>query len=285
MKKITLFTALIIMWLVIFGFGASAVECTDFEGSNISAQNYSVWASPVKSHLVSLNDGSFMRVQYLSSDGRVLIEYYDSEYNLTSRKYIEKDLPVYGGFYAGADAYYILTGQNNPDENDSVEVFRITKYDKNWNRLSSAGLYGANTTKPFRAGSARFAESGNYLIIRTCHEMYTNPEDGLNHQANVTVQLDTENMIITDSYWSVMNSKYGYVSHSFNQFVAVDGGRIVALDHGDAYPRSIVLIKYKADVSTGKFVPSYYNTCDVTDMFSISGNIGDNYTNCSVCNI
>ena len=38
----------------------------------------------------------------------------------------------------GKDAYYIVSGQNNPDELADVECFRITKYDKNWNRITSA---------------------------------------------------------------------------------------------------------------------------------------------------
>ena len=282
MKKSILLVCLIVPLLAGLCFGASAMECEEFDGSNISSQNYSMWASPVKSYLSFSGDDKLMRVQYLPSDGRVLIEYYDSSYNIVSRRYIEKELPVFGGFYAADDAFYILTGQNNPNEKDSTEVFRITKYDKSWNRLSAASLYGANTTVPFDAGSARFAKSGKYIIIRTAHEMYTTPDDGLNHQANVTIQLDSEKMVITDYFADILNYDYGYVSHSFNQFVKVDDDRIVALDHGDAHPRSIVLLKYKTKVSSGKFFPSYYNTCQAIDMFSIAGSYGDNYTGCSV---
>ncbi len=282
MKKLLMVSVVVMLSLFVLVQSAYAVSCEEFDGGNISGQNYSVWASPVKSYLSPTDDGKLMRVQQLPSDGRVLIEYYDSSYNIVSRKYIEKELPVFGGFYAGSDAFYILTGQKNPNEKDSTEVFRITKYDKGWNRLSCASLYGANTTVPFDAGSARFAESGDYLIIRTSHEMYTSAKDGLNHQANVTIQLDKKNMKITDSYTDVMNTNYGYVSHSFNQFVKVDNDKIVALDHGDANPRSIVLTKYKTKVSSGKFFPSYYNTCVTVDMFPIAGQYGDNYTNCSV---
>ncbi len=282
MKKLLVFSVIVILSLILLTQGVYAVSCETFDGSNISGQNYSVWASPVKSYLSVTDDGRLMRVQYLPSDGRVLIEYYDSSYNIVLRKYIEKELPLFGGFYDGGDAFYILTGQKNPNEKENTEVFRITKYDKSWKRLSSAGLFGANTTLPFDAGSARFSKSGKFLIIRTCHEMYTNPEDGLNHQANVTIQLDTEKMVITDSFTDVMNKNYGYVSHSFNQFIKIDGDNIVALDHGDAFPRSIVLIKYKTKVSSGKFIPSYYNTCQAVDMFPIAGQLGDNYTNCSV---
>ena len=66
------------------------------------------------------------------------------------------------------------------EESADVEVYRITKYDKDWNRISSAGLYDCNTTVPFDAGSARMDSAGDYLFIRTCHEMYQS-SDGRNH--------------------------------------------------------------------------------------------------------
>ena len=39
------------------------------------------------------------------------------------------------------------------------------------------------------------------------------------------------------------NISSGYVSHSFNQVIRTDGQYVYTADHGDAYPRSIVLIK------------------------------------------
>ena len=149
----------------------------------------------------------------------------------------------------------MLTGQSNPNEDDNVEVFRITKYDKNWNRISSCGLFGANTYIPFDAGSARMTTVGDYLFIRTSHEMYKS-SDGYHHQANVTIQVKMSTKEVTDSYTGVMNVNYGYVSHSFNQFICAEGNNIVAVDHGDAYPRSVVLINYPKDVTNGTFTPN-----------------------------
>ena len=180
-----------------------------------------------------------MRVQ---SDGtNVYVEYYDSEYNVIAYNQIPTELPIFGGFYEGSDAYYLVTGQSNNNELADVECYRITKYDKNWNRITSTGLSDCNTTVPFMAGSLRMTEANGYLLIRTCHQMYTS-EDGYNHQANVTIQVDENQMQITDYYTDIMNVSYGYVSHSFNQFIKTDGNHIVAVDHGDAYPGSIPLI-------------------------------------------
>ena len=220
---------------------AVKTQCTTYEGSNVGAQNYSRWTNPMKSYLVAEDDGSLMRVQYGSKIGGLLVEYYDKNYNLTDTKLVDEELPVFGGFYATKDNYYIITGQINKDEDNDLEVYRITKYDKKWNKIKSTGLKNCNTTYPFDAGSCRMDVSGKYMIIRTCHEMYNG------HQANVTIQIDIDQMEITDSYTSVANNNYGYVSHSFNQFVKTEDGHIIALDHGDAYPRDFIILKYQTD--------------------------------------
>ena len=239
-------------------FSAFAVaQCVAYSGSNVNAQDYVQWSNTVKSYLTVCDNGNYMRVQSGAIEGKLLVEYYSSDFEPLSTKLIDNELPVFGAFYDSGNNYYVLSGQENPKQNDSLEVFRITKYDKNWNKIKSCGLYGANTTVPFDAGSARMTHSGDHLLVRTCHEMYKS-SDGNNHQSNVTIEVDIPSMTITDSYTGVMNVEYGYVSHSFNQFIKTDGTHIVALDHGDAHPRSAVLVKYNSDFTAGKFFPSYY---------------------------
>lgn len=254
---------------------AVKTQCTTYEGSNVGAQNYSRWTNPMKSYLVAEDDGSLMRVQYGSKIGGLLVEYYDKNYNLTDTKLVDEELPVFGGFYATKDNYYIITGQINKDEDNDLEVYRITKYDKKWNKIKSTGLKNCNTTYPFDAGSCRMDVSGKYMIIRTCHEMYNG------HQANVTIQIDIDQMEITDSYTSVANNNYGYVSHSFNQFVKTEDGHIIALDHGDAYPRDFIILKYQTDFTKGKFSPGYYTQCTKIPVLQFEGSIGNNATGAS----
>ena len=73
-----------------------------------------------------------MRIFY---NGAIVgIEYYDDEFNIQNRKNIPMELPIWGGFYAGTDAYYLIEGQNNTEESDEAEVIRVIKYDTEWNR-------------------------------------------------------------------------------------------------------------------------------------------------------
>ena len=247
-------------------FSAFAVaQCVAYSGSNVNAQDYVQWSDTVKSYLTVCDNGNYMRVQSGAIEGKLLVEYYSSDFEPLSTKLIDNELPIFGAFYDSGNNYYVLSGQENPKQNDSLEVFRITKYDKNWNKIKSCGLYGANTTVPFDAGSARMTHSGDHLLVRTCHEMYKS-SDGNNHQSNVTIEVDMPSMTITDSYTGIMNVDYGYVSHSFNQFIKTDGNHIVALDHGDAHPRSAVLVKYNSDFTTGKFFPSYFEQVSNIDV-------------------
>ena len=268
--------------MLIFTVTAGAGDCDSYKGTNINKQNYTQWADNIKSYLHNCDDGRLMRVQYLTEENTLLVEYYNDSFIRTGDKTLRLKYPEFGGFYAIGDAYFVLTGQNNPDESAQVVCFAVTKYDKNWNEIATAELKDCNTTIPFRAGSARFCHSGNYLLIRTCHQMYKSDKDGKNHQANLTFQVDVNSMKVTDSFSRVASDNYGYVSHSFNQFIKIDSDKIVALDHGDAYPRSIVLLRYETNVSSGSFVPPYNKPCTATDMFLIEGATGDNYTGCSV---
>ena len=217
-------------------------------GSNTNAQNYEYdrWKVSDKSSLISLNDG-FMRVQYLG-DRDLLVEYYDLSHNYINSKHIQLDFEHFMGFYADKDAYYIVTAQDNPNEDDSAECFRVTKYNLKWKKVGKVGLYNCNMVGPGK--SCEIQSYGDYLIIHTCRHMYK-AEDGANHQSNITFEINKKRMRLVDS--TSQGGAYGYVSHSFNQFVEFDNGRLITVDHGDAYPRSLVLFIYPNNVQYGSF--------------------------------
>lgn len=207
------------------------------------------WAQSVKSYLYENQSGGLTRVEYIKD--HVVVEDYDRAFALLSSRTIQPELPVWGGFFAGEDYNYLVFGQNNKEENNSTEVIRVVQYDKDWNRLGLASLRGANTIEPFEAGSVRFAEYKGYLYIHTSHKMYTS-DDGLNHQASVSILVRQKDMKITDSAYEVGGP--GYVSHSFNQFILIDQEHnIVTLDHGDAYPRAAVLHRFIAKAGQDSF--------------------------------
>ena len=242
--------------------------------SNLHKNNYTYyWAQVMDSYLVHHQDGSFTRIQY--ANGMVYIEEYDSDFMLVSGKTLQGELPRFGGFYNDGSHYYLVFGQDNPEEDDNQEVIRVIKYTHQWKRVGDAPVYGANTTVPFDAGSLRMVASGGALYIRTSHEMYQS-DDGYNHQSCMTIKVDTEGMMVEDIAYEVQNSSAGYISHSFNQFIKVDEGNLITLDHGDAHPRSAVLSKYNGDRL------GIWNSVTTVNTLKYAGNVGANNTNATL---
>ena len=240
---------------------------------NYSANNYQVYGSVVRSYLTEGEGKGLTRVEYIPGKG-VQVEDYSPQYKLLKSRTVPCELNEFGGFYSGKDANFLVFGQENKAESDDVEVLRVVKYSKGWERLGQCSIKGANTYIPFDAGSLRMAEAGTQLYIHTCHEMYL-ANDGFHHQANMTFVVNEGTMEVAQSYYGIMNiAQAGYVSHSFNQFVQSDSDYVFRVDHGDGSPRAISLTRCRVD---GKITDVSY-----TLPFPIKGGSGDNRTGVSV---
>lgn len=235
--------------------------------SNTGGHEYSGnWSNPSYSYLIETADGGYLIFEGNRSGDEYLVEYYSPSFELISSRTVAAELSRFGAFYSDGDYYYVLSGQNNMDESPDVECYRLTKYDHSWKRLADCGLKDCDTTSPFAFGSAYITSSDKYLIIRTCRLMYTS-SDGLRHQANISMTVDTESM-------SIRRSSHGYFSHSFNQYVKIDGTNIIGADHGDAYPRAVGITNcynYLASDLSNSGQSEY-------SILKIYGDIGNNYT-------
>ncbi|SKB92293.1 hypothetical protein SAMN06296386_10949 [Lachnospiraceae bacterium] len=229
-------------------------------------------ASPTLSYLYVIDESHLMRVSSRGKDKGVTVYWYNNEYKTYGQKNVPKELPLFGGFHSDGTYYYLITGQENHGCDDETEVYRVTKYDKDWKRLGSVGLFGANTYEPFAAGSCDIVSMGDFLIVHTCHTMYSS--DSTHHQANAVFEINTAAMNVTEMKTEVTND-YGYVSHSFNQYSVLNGDQLVSVDHGDAYPREIHMTRYMDDVTDGNFNNS---TMLPATILSIPGATGDNNT-------
>ena len=233
------------------------------------------WASTVKSDLTELSDGRYERVEWVSD--ALYVEHYSDSYRfldaakITASTYTPTGATqvIWGGYFAGSQFNFVVTGQSNDNDSDSIVVMRVTKYSKNWNYLGNVEYSGINTYDPFSGGSLRMTEMNGELWIRTCHEMYKT-SDGYHHQANMTFRIRESDLSKIDSetnVWNFDSSPMGYVSHSFNQFIVSTGSKIYSADHGDAYPRAIVA----KDITPGGSKQAYY-------FINFKGQTGNNYT-------
>ena len=131
LQKFTAILLAVIMTLGVFTvvpFTASAAETYKIMNPTPFSDN---------NHFVQVENG-FLRVFY--DDVDINIEYYDNNFNIVSKHSVEMELPLWGGFYKGNDAYYIVEGKNNLEEDDNAEVIRVIKYDFEWNRIASTSI-------------------------------------------------------------------------------------------------------------------------------------------------
>lgn len=148
------------------------------------------------SDLVSTDSG-YMRVYYNGTN--VGVEWYDSSFKLENKKTVAMELSLWGGFYAGKDAYYLVEGQNNTEEDDNAEVIRVIKYDMNWERMGAASItsiqnYFGKVRYPFDWGCVEFTETNGSLYIVTGHEGYVDASVGQGHQGFLMIKVDTASM-------------------------------------------------------------------------------------------
>ena len=212
--------------------GACVNVVINFEDSGTRIKN---------SFLVATNDG-YMRVYHDEENNspKVFIEYYDDELNITNKKSIDMDLPLWGGFYSGNDAYYIVVGQYNLDEDDSLEVIRIIKYSKTWERLGEARITNRDShtpvSRPFLGGTMSMTEYGNSLYIATGHCGYK-MSDGLDHQGLLMIKIDKQSMDYETFY---KDYKHSYSQHLINENSKIyllekyDGAHVASLYYMDA---------------------------------------------------
>lgn len=193
-----------------------------------------------KSELVATDDG-YMRVYY--DKEKIGVEYYDEQFNIKSKKFLDMELDIWGGFYAGKNAYYIVEGQNNTAENDSAEVIRVIQYDKNWNKTGmekitgNSGIFGGEVRYPFNYGCVEMTECNDILYIVTGHEGYVDSLYGQGHQGFLMIAVDEASMageIIDCDLW-----------HSFAQYIESNDSNLYVLEQSEG-SRYTKLSKYNA---------------------------------------
>ncbi len=240
-------------------------KSTEYDNEMNGWNGMSTWSSVITSYVFEISEDKFgvLNPGIVNDIPNIYLDIYDkNNHRLLETKLIAWELNLFGGLYLGDEYNYIVFGQYNVEENDNAEVIRVVKYDKSFKRLSSATVKDCYTIVPFDAGCLRMSEKDGELIIHTSRLRYTSA-DGLNHQSQLTIVIDVDNMSVKNYLEAFQDN---HVSHSFNQFVKHDGTAHVLLDHGDGYPRGVALNINKENRYT-EFV-----------MFEVPGEVGENYT-------
>lgn len=175
----------------------------------------------------------------------------------------------FGGFYHGQKYNYFLFGNDNLEEKNNAVILTLIKTDQQFKTLAALDIKNTYTIEPFHSGAVSISEWNNTLVIHTARLRYKTP-DGLNHQSQLTISIDTNEMKCLNAN-NLGPFQVNHVSHSFNQFALHDpqSGELFLIDHGDAHPRSIVMTKLD---------PVAKNVSKTKDVLKIPGKIGANQT-------
>ncbi|MCF0132686.1 MAG: Ig-like domain-containing protein [Blautia sp.] len=199
-----------------------------------------VGSGGIRTEAMVATANGFCRV--VCKNGVIYAEDYDKACQLIRKKPIAMELPVYGGFFAGKNAYFIAEGQYNTEEDDNKEVIRVIKYDFNWNRLGAASIssgesYFAKVRYPFDAGCCEMEETGGMLYLVTGHEGYVDEEVGQGHQGFLGIRINESTMkgeIVDYDLWHSF-AQYIKAKDEDHIFVAElsEGSRCAELSMGD----------------------------------------------------
>ena len=262
MKKSFVLLSILSCFLLLLLFQVHTVKAgTDIQPA--AADNLRVGLK--RTSALAATDSGFMRVFY--NEGKIGIEYYDENFQIQSKKSLDMELDLWGGFYAGRDAYYIVEGQNNEGESDSAEVVRVIKYDTDWNRQGAASvtgspeLFGGEIRYPFDYGCVEMAEYSGRLYIVTGHEGYVDDAVGQGHQGFLMIEVNVESMtgrIVDCDLW-----------HSFAQYIDCKDSSLYVLEQSEG-SRYTKLSKYDLNNFDKTSVPVFKYGGSRTSAWAVS---------------
>lgn len=238
---------------------------------NINWGNYRGYAASIDTTYYYEKGDKFHVVNILSDKKKLQDVTLDANMKFVSQKNVKLGkYDTFGGFYHAKDGkQYVLLAYYNGSENKNKTVIRVVQYDDKWKKKKSCDIksnvknYFEGIVTPMRSGNCSMDMIGDELYIFTSRTMFKTG-DGLNHQSNIAFQVNTKTM-------KYKNENHSYVSHSFNQLVKYQDGSLYQVDHGDAYPRAVVLT-----------ITNQYGTANeetsVINLLKIVGTTGDNYT-------
>lgn len=227
-KLVGITFAIVFCTVMIVSAATISVAAANTDGQPVGIDN--LWGSKIRTTYMEPVDQGYMRVFFNYSANKVNIEYYDQQFKLTGTKVLAMELPIWGGFYKGSDAYYLVEGENNEKCVDNTEVVRIIKYDMSWNRIGAGKVLAVEgwdyeIRYPFNYSCVNMTETGGKLYVITGREGYVDPKYGQGHQGMMLIRMDESSFdteIVRADFW-----------HSFAQYIDSRGSSIYLYEQSE----------------------------------------------------
>lgn len=242
------------------GYGLPCAACSGFGFNNSSGGD--PWAT-------GIDDSGRLVTARLKERSVVVLRHASPTAPATSRKTltVPKGWSV-EGFHFGSDGtWYLASARSNPKESKTRAVVQVRRYSQSLQLMGTITVQGAlaKTHVPFRSGNGAMTvhQGALWLLLP---ETEFKRADKLNHQAAYLLRLD---------FASGKAEKITRLaSHSFGQFIASDGSRLVTAEHGDGYPRAIQVAEHIWSVEYDWAGWDWRETFPV----KFPGRTGDNFT-------
>ncbi|MDO4807224.1 MAG: hypothetical protein Q4A07_08250 [Coriobacteriales bacterium] len=243
------------------------------KAKSVGVSGLSMWYDA--RYIYTYVQGTNTYVAYLKNRTLTVVGYNKSLKRISKKRVKLDKYEMWGGIYHGPDNNnYVVTGSPNYKESKTKVVIRVTKYSSAWKKGKTASIKGGASNsytgvyEPFRASGIALDMQGSTLYLMTGRTMFQT-SDGLHHQSNIAFCINTKTMKAT-------TSNISYASHSFGQKVRFKDGTLYVADHGDAYPRSMVLTWQDG------YGTKQAQEVQRVEAFDIIGETGDNYTGASL---
>ena len=120
-KSLLCFTLILVLISSLIPVSETRINASDtlvpvaIDNLDLSAATNVKTSNRLKRSYLVPNDSGYMRVSFDNEHKKIWIEDYNNKFMITSKRSLDLELDLWGGFYAGDDAYYIAEGQNNTE--------------------------------------------------------------------------------------------------------------------------------------------------------------------------
>lgn len=214
---------------------------------------------------ISLTDTGYMLVYTYGEKINVL--YLGKSFEMMKKMELDMELPDWGGFYAGADAYYVAEGKHGAEMGETS--IRVIRYDREWHRLGAADFpYNAeyDFINPFTASGTEMLEKDGLLYLVAGYKGSGDSEGRLLLEIN---EAEMTGRVLSANGVSSFSKSHHMIISDNTLYLLEKNGRERRADltavNGD-FEEVVTLLSYGGRNTSGYYLQNCYASVDSVEM-------------------